>query len=100
MAQQVAFYGSTPAYRGVLELHGWGELQTELNTLSKKGEWVEMGKRITDDMLDEFAIVSEPQGVAKALSQRYGGLVDRILCAFPFASVEERKGYMEELRAA
>ena len=28
--QQIAFYGSTPAYRPVLELHGWGELQDEL----------------------------------------------------------------------
>ncbi|HEY5010178.1 MAG TPA: TIGR03617 family F420-dependent LLM class oxidoreductase, partial [Acidimicrobiales bacterium] len=36
---QIAFYGSTPAYRGVLELHGWGDLQSELNTLSKTGEW-------------------------------------------------------------
>ena len=41
--QQIAFYGSTPAYRPVLELHGWGDLQDELNALSKQGEWVEMG---------------------------------------------------------
>ncbi|HWW55055.1 MAG TPA: LLM class F420-dependent oxidoreductase, partial [Acidimicrobiales bacterium] len=52
--QQVAFYGSTPAYRGVLELHGWGDLQTELNVLSKQGKWVEMGHLITDDILDTF----------------------------------------------
>ena len=50
--QQIAFYGSTPAYRGVLELHGWGDLQTELNALSKQGEWVEMGELIDDDMLE------------------------------------------------
>ena len=49
--QQIAFYGSTPAYRGVLELHGWGDLQTELNTLSKQGEWVEMGDLIDDEIL-------------------------------------------------
>ena len=47
--QQIAFYGSTPAYRGVLELHGWGDLQTELNALSKQGEWVKMGELIDDD---------------------------------------------------
>ena len=47
--QQIAFYGSTPAYRGVLELHGWGDLQTELNRLSKQGEWVTMGELIDDD---------------------------------------------------
>src|ERR1700691_6131552 len=43
---QIAFYGSTPAYRGVLELHGWGDLQSELNTLSKSGEWERMGELI------------------------------------------------------
>src|SRR5437588_3024272 len=48
--QQIAFYGSTPAYRSVLELHGWGDLQTELNSLSKRGEWVQMGELIDDDI--------------------------------------------------
>ena len=56
--QQIAFYGSTPAYRPVLELHGWGDLQTELNTLSKRGEWVKMGELIDDDVLDAFAVVA------------------------------------------
>ena len=46
------FYGSTPAYRGVLELHGWGDLQPELNNLSKQGEWVKMGELIDDDVLN------------------------------------------------
>ena len=55
--EQIAFYGSTPAYRSVLELHGWGDLQTELNTLSKRGEWVKMGELIDDDVLDAFAVV-------------------------------------------
>ncbi|MEY4339226.1 MAG: hypothetical protein RLZ14_1076, partial [Actinomycetota bacterium] len=52
--QQIAFYGSTPAYRGVLDIHGWGGLQDELNTLSKQGKWVEMGNLITDEVLDAF----------------------------------------------
>jgi probable F420-dependent oxidoreductase len=99
VSRQVAFYGSTPAYRGVLELHGWGELQTELNALSKQGEWVAMGDRISDEMLEEFAVVAEPQGVAQALAERFGGSIDRMLCTIPFASDVERKSYLEELRA-
>ena len=62
--QQIAFYGSTPAYRPVLELHGWGDLQTELNTLSKRGEWVKMGELIDDDVLDAFAVVCPLDEVA------------------------------------
>src|SRR5450631_4820338 len=61
--QQIAFYGSTPAYRGVLELHGWGDLQEELNAASKRGEWKEMGDLITDDILEAFAVVAEPEDI-------------------------------------
>ena len=99
VTRQLGFYGSTPAYRGVLETHGWGELQSELNTLSKRGEWETMGQRITDEMLEEFAVVAEPQQVPGVLKSRFGGLVDRLLCTFPFATEEERRGYFEELRA-
>jgi len=98
VARQIGFYGSTPAYRGVLEMHGWGELQTDLNALSKRGEWDTMGERITDEILEEFAVVAEPQRVASALNERFGGLIDRLLCTFPFATDEERQGYLEELR--
>ena len=97
-AKQVAFYGSTPAYRPVLEIHGWGELQTELNRLSKRGEWDAMGEMITDDVLEAFAVVAEPAKMAGALKARWGGLVDRMLCSFDFVAEEERAGFMEELR--
>ncbi len=79
VCKQIAFYGSTPAYRGVLEAYGWGELQTELNRLSKAGQWDEMGRLIDDDILDAFAIVGEPDEIAPKLEARYGGVFDRIL---------------------
>jgi probable F420-dependent oxidoreductase len=84
--QQIAFYGSTPAYRGVLEVHGWGDLQTDLNRLSKQGEWVKMGELIDDDVLDAFAVVAEPEDVPAKLLSRYDGLVDRISFYTPYRS--------------
>ena len=75
---QLAFYGSTPAYRPVLEHHGWGDLNDELNRLSKRGEWQQMGDAITDEVLDAFAIVAEPDKIAPELAVRYGGLLDRV----------------------
>jgi probable F420-dependent oxidoreductase len=90
--QQVAFYGSTPAYRGVLELHGWGDLQTELNTLSKQGEWVKMGQLIDDDVLNAFAVVAEPEGVGAELKRRYAGVVDRCSFYAPYHLDPERWG--------
>jgi probable F420-dependent oxidoreductase len=90
--QQIAFYGSTPAYRGVLELHGWGGLQDELNSLSKQGRWVEMGGLITDEVLNTFAVVGPPEQIAPELDARYGDVIDRISFYAPYASDPERWG--------
>ena len=86
--QQIAFYGSTPAYRGVLEHHGWGDAQTELNALSKQGRWAEMAGLIDDDMLRTIAAVGTPSEVAGILLSRDGEVVDRItlVTASPTAS--------------
>jgi probable F420-dependent oxidoreductase len=82
--EQIAFYGSTPAYRPVLELHGWGDLQSELNTLSKRGEWVKMGELIDDDVLDAFAIVGPIGTIAAQVKARYGDAVDRFSFYAPY----------------
>ena len=84
--QQIAFYGSTPAYRPVLELHGWGDLQDELNRMSKEGWWKEMGDLIDDEVLATFAVVAEPQDIAKRFSERYGDVVDRLSFYAPYQS--------------
>ncbi len=76
--KQIAFYGSTPAYRAVLDHHGWGDLQAELNTLSKQGEWDAMAGLIDDDVLAAFATVGEPDTIADLLLARYGKKVDRL----------------------
>jgi probable F420-dependent oxidoreductase len=82
--RQIAFYGSTPAYRPVLELHGWGDLQGELNTLSKRGEWVKMGELIDDDVVDAFAVVAPIDDVPSRVLARFGDLVDRFSFYMPY----------------
>jgi probable F420-dependent oxidoreductase len=81
---QMAFYGSTPAYRPVLDLHGWGDLQEELNRLSKEGRWAEMGDLIDDDMLVTFAVVAPIDRVAGALKERWGDVLDRLSFYAPY----------------
>jgi probable F420-dependent oxidoreductase len=79
--RQIAFYGSTPAYRGVLDLHGWGELGDELHVLSKSSredKWQAMGRLVGDDVLNAFAVVAEPGDLAGEIRRRYGALVDRV----------------------
>ncbi len=78
----LAFYGSTPAYRPVLEVEGWGDLQPELNTLSKRGDWAKMTELISDDMVRTIAVHGTPDQVADEIVARYGDC-DRICAYFP-----------------
>ena len=75
---QIAFYGSTPAYRHVLEHCGRADVHAELHRLSRQGAWVEMAARIDDALLDSIAIVGPRREIARRLLERYGGRVDRI----------------------
>lgn len=84
--QRIAFYGSTPAYRVVLDAHGWGDLQTELNTLSKKGAWGEMARLVTDEVVDAFVVRGRPEEIARLVDERYGDLVQRVSFDPPDAS--------------
>ena len=84
---QIAFYGSTPAYRGVLELHGWAGLGDELNSLSKSSrddKWEAMGRLVDDEVLNAFAVVAEPAAVAAEIRRRFGGLIDRVSFYSPY----------------
>jgi len=97
--EQIAFYGSTPAYRPVLELHGWGDLQSELNTLSKRGEWVKMGELIDDDVLNAFAVVCPIGDVAAEVKARFGDVVDRFSFYAPYKmDPNEWKAVLERFR--
>ncbi len=98
--KQIAFYGSTPAYKPVLESIGAGDLQGELNTMSKQGRWDEMGELITDDILKEFAVVSEPGNVADEMLRRYGDIVDRTSAAYGGIPTEQQQSIIQKLTAA
>ncbi|GLP78373.1 LLM class F420-dependent oxidoreductase [Mycobacterium antarcticum] len=74
----LAFYGSTPAYRPVLDVHGWGDLQPELNAMSKQGRWQEMSTLIDDEMLHTIAACGTPAEVAAHIRDRVDGVSDRI----------------------
>ncbi len=67
---QLAFYGSTPAYAPVLEIHGYGELHDDLNRLSKAGRWAEMAALVPDDFVDAIAVVGPRREIAAADRRR------------------------------
>src|SRR5258708_2354022 len=90
--QQIAFYGSTPSYQTVFELHGWQNVGEALTLRSKQGRWSDMADLITDDILHEFAIVAPHDQLARRVRERYAGLLDRIGYYHPF-----EPGVMDEV---
>jgi hypothetical protein len=75
---RVAFYGSTPAYWPVLEVHGLQELGRKLNVMSKAGQWDAMAREISDDVLRLFAAIGTHRELAKAVAERFGGVADTV----------------------
>jgi probable F420-dependent oxidoreductase len=76
--KQLAFYGSTPAYRPTLDCHGWGDLHLELNRMSKQGRWDEMARLIDDEVLETVAVVGQRGEIASKLLARLEGIADGV----------------------
>ncbi|HTL23558.1 MAG TPA: TIGR03617 family F420-dependent LLM class oxidoreductase [Mycobacteriales bacterium] len=79
----VGFYASTPAYRRVLDVHGWGELQEELRALTRAGRWAELPAAVPDEVLDAVALVGTAEDVAAGLRTRFGRC-DRVALSTPY----------------
>ncbi|NWG05154.1 MAG: TIGR03617 family F420-dependent LLM class oxidoreductase [Chloroflexi bacterium] len=86
---QISFYASTPSYRPVMDLHGWAGVAEKLSVHASKGEWAEMPMLITDEMLNEFCLVTGEDKLADALKKRYDGIADRLALYVPFVPGEK-----------
>lgn len=82
---QVAFYASTPSYRPVLEVHGWAAIGEQLSALAARGQWAEMPRLISDEMLETFVIIGTWETIGDKLRARYAGLLDRVGLYRPYA---------------
>ncbi len=100
MRAQAAFYASTPTYRTVLDVHGWGGVGERLGGLAREKKWDEMPKQITDEMLHAFAVEAAPDEVGPALVERYEGLIDRVALYVPFVPGEKDAFWRRVVEAA
>ena len=100
ICRQIAFYGSTPAYRPVLDSVGAGELQGELNRMSKQGRWEAMGELISDDIFQAFAVSGESRSIPGQIKSRYGDIIDRTSAAYASIPKDDRVAIISELTAA
>src|SRR5215216_2556605 len=85
---QVAFYASTPSYRLVMDLHGWSGIAEKLSAHAARSEWAEMPMLITDEILNEFCLVTEEDKLTEELKKRYEGIADRLTLYTPFVPGE------------
>jgi len=96
---QIAFYGSTPAYKPVLEVHGWEGMHDEWKVMAKAGKWMEMMASVTDEMLETFALIGTPEEVASKMKERCGGKMDRVSPVIYQPDTELLKALLKALRA-
>ena len=96
---RVAFYGSTPAYRSVFEVHGIGDLGARLYEKVREGKWNEISKLVPDEVLDLFVARAPYEGIAEAINQRFGGVVDTVTLEFlPTDSATTRRKVIEAVQ--
>jgi len=95
---QIGFYGSTPAYKVVLEQHGWEGVQSELNILSKKGLWQDMPSLVSDEMLESIAVTGFPNEVSAMIKERYGQIASRIAPSVFSGDLEINKELIKSLK--
>ena len=92
--EQIAFYMSTPAYRTIVDLHGWTAVAEQLSQMARRGEWQAMGNLISDEMLDAFAVTGRWADLPRIVQARYAGrLLDRVAYYLPFVPGEEDEGW-------
>ncbi len=99
---QIAYYGSTPAYRTVFAAHGWEELADDLRGLASQGRWRELEGRVPDEVVETIAVVASPQEAGRRLAERYGGLADRVaIYGLPRPLADEAfwRGLMAQVRS-
>jgi probable F420-dependent oxidoreductase len=93
----LGFYGSTPAYRRVLEMEGHGALQGELSGLVRQGRWAELGERIPDDLVDALAVCGTPDECADRIREKVGDLAQRLALFTPVPPDDEVLGRLLNL---
>jgi len=91
--QQISFYASTPPYRPVFDIHGWGEVAEQLSGLAARGKWNEMPSLITDEMMSTFALRGSWAELPGMVRKNYDGLLDRVSYYFPFVPGQNEEGW-------
>jgi probable F420-dependent oxidoreductase len=95
---RIAFYGSTPTYRLLLEIVGYPDVADRLRQMVSQGRMNEIAGQVPDGLLDAIVIRGTFEDVGHQLRERYAGLADRVGSYWPF-TIEEQPGWSRMVRA-
>ena len=96
--RRIAFYGSTRSYKGVMDVHGWGDVCLELNRMAAAGQWNDMPSIITDEMVETFATIGTYDQITGKIKERFGGYATQIGFSIPSDSPEDEDRLREKIR--
>ena len=91
--QQISFYASTPPYRPVFDLEGWGDVADQLKAFAARGRWNDMPALITDEMLERLALRGTWADLPEKVLEKYSGLLDRVSYYFPVVPGKDEAGW-------
>jgi len=94
---RISFYGSTPTYRPVFEYHGWGDITPRLHAMSREGKWSEMPALITDEMVNNFAVIGRYEELPHLIKERFGSYAKRVHLGYPDWTLGDTDARMKKL---
>lgn len=88
---RISFYASTRTYRAVFDTHGWGEVAEHLSVLSRRQEWDEMERHVTDEMIEAIAVVGTYDEIAAKVRDRFAGVCSGVEFSIPVAGPDDEE---------
>lgn len=95
---RISFYASTRTYRAVFDTHGWGDIAERLSVLSRRQEWDEMERHVTDEMVEAVAVVGTYDDIASRVRDRYAGVCTGVEFSIPVENPEDEEHLADMVR--
>lgn len=96
--ERIAFYGSTPTYRPMLEILGYGDVADRLRQMMAERRGAELPAQVPQAVLDAIVVSGSYEAIGHELRTRYDGLLDRVASYWPFRPAE-RAGWARMVKA-
>jgi len=95
---RIAFYGSTPTYRPMLDVLGYADVADRLRLMVAARQMSDLAGQVPDAVLDAIVVRGSYGEIGHQLRVRYEGLADRVASYWPFTP-GDRAGWARLIEA-